>query len=94
MISKTDNEIRVELKYCERCGGLWFRRENSRQIFCVPCTQLPSFARGPERADYSQPGAQPRVASVRPRESRSDDCAPRVHLPTANNNVRISGGAA
>lgn len=124
----TDNEIRVELKYCERCGGLWFRRENSREVFCVPCTQRPSdalpprhtpappaahkftgvsetgvnspsrrdiiSAQGPERAGYSQPGAQPRVTSARRRESRSDDCAPRFHLPAANNGFLISGGAA
>ncbi len=39
MIPATDNEIRVELKYCERCGGTRARRENSRQIYCAPCTQ-------------------------------------------------------
>ncbi len=34
-----DDEIRVELKYCERCGGLWFRLEHSRDVLCAPCRQ-------------------------------------------------------
>jgi hypothetical protein len=27
----------LELKYCERCGGLWLRREGSDRIYCVSC---------------------------------------------------------
>jgi hypothetical protein len=27
----------VELKYCERCGGLHVRRSNSEAKFCSPC---------------------------------------------------------
>jgi len=27
----------VELKYCERCGGLWLRPEATRGIYCAPC---------------------------------------------------------
>jgi hypothetical protein len=42
MTHTTDNEIRVELKYCERCGGLWFRREKSRIVLCLPCTLEPA----------------------------------------------------
>jgi hypothetical protein len=33
-----DGGIRVELKYCERCGGLWFRRFGSGANLCGPCT--------------------------------------------------------
>ena len=31
------NEVQFELKYCERCGGLWLRPVGSGQIYCVDC---------------------------------------------------------
>ena len=31
-------EIIIELKYCERCGGLWFREAGSNASLCGPCT--------------------------------------------------------
>lgn len=34
-----EQTIRVELKYCERCGGLWLRRAMSGSTFCDPCEQ-------------------------------------------------------
>jgi len=30
--------VYLELKYCERCGGLWFRRKGEPQVFCEPCS--------------------------------------------------------
>jgi len=30
-------EGKVELKICERCGGLWMRPAGSRWIYCGPC---------------------------------------------------------
>jgi Zn-finger nucleic acid-binding protein len=39
------NIILLELKYCERCGGLWLRRQGSDEILCASCaartTELP-----------------------------------------------------
>ncbi len=32
-----NNSIHLELKYCERCGGLWLRITGSDLIFCSPC---------------------------------------------------------
>lgn len=32
-----EEQKRVELKICERCGGLWLRPEKSRWIYCGPC---------------------------------------------------------
>jgi uncharacterized Zn finger protein (UPF0148 family) len=29
--------IRVELKYCERCGGLWLREVGSGEVYCDHC---------------------------------------------------------
>jgi hypothetical protein len=38
-------ELRFELKYCERCGGLWLRPVGGEQIYCAACwremVQLP-----------------------------------------------------
>jgi hypothetical protein len=30
-------EKKVELKYCERCGGLWLRWEGSLERYCLYC---------------------------------------------------------
>jgi Zn-finger nucleic acid-binding protein len=30
-------EISLELKYCERCGGLWLRPAGGDQIYCRVC---------------------------------------------------------
>jgi Zn-finger nucleic acid-binding protein len=29
--------VEVELKYCERCGGLWVRPCGSERVFCGNC---------------------------------------------------------
>jgi hypothetical protein len=31
------NELRVELKYCERCGVLWLRDPSTAQVYCEHC---------------------------------------------------------
>jgi len=39
MESERESEvIQLELKYCERCGGLWLRRQGSVEVFCASCT--------------------------------------------------------
>jgi Zn-finger nucleic acid-binding protein len=30
-------EIQVELKYCERCGGLWLRPRGADGVYCTSC---------------------------------------------------------
>jgi Zn-finger nucleic acid-binding protein len=30
-------EVAVELKYCERCGGLWLRRHGHDEAYCGRC---------------------------------------------------------
>jgi len=61
MTHTTDNEIRVELKYCERCGGLWFRREKSNARLCAPCAVEPvdTFLRHRERVIVTPPDRKP-----------------------------------
>jgi hypothetical protein len=29
--------IQLELKYCERCGGLWLRLQGGGEIYCANC---------------------------------------------------------
>jgi hypothetical protein len=29
--------IRLELKYCERCGGLWMRTWGTDDVYCPSC---------------------------------------------------------
>ena len=29
--------VAVELKYCERCGGLWLRRQGQETVYCGSC---------------------------------------------------------
>lgn len=49
-----NNVIQLELKYCERCGGLWLRPKGSELIFCGDCAKgmagiLPAWPRGMQR---------------------------------------------
>ncbi len=47
------DEVQLELKYCERCGGLWLRRAESTEVYCSRCT--------PEMAELPDPvGLRPR----------------------------------
>ena len=32
------SDVRVELKYCERCGGLFLRRPAENRVYCTVCT--------------------------------------------------------
>jgi hypothetical protein len=53
--SSSADELQFELKYCERCGGLWLRPAGGGQVYCVACgramAELPpaSYTRGGPR---------------------------------------------
>jgi hypothetical protein len=37
--------VLLELKYCERCGGLWVRMLRSDEIYCASCAiEMADFA--------------------------------------------------
>jgi hypothetical protein len=36
-VDSPTNTLRLELKYCERCGGLWLRPTGGEQIYCSAC---------------------------------------------------------
>ncbi len=37
MAKQETGVIAVELKYCERCGGLWLREKGSDNVYCGSC---------------------------------------------------------
>lgn len=45
--------IQLDLKYCERCGGLWLRRKGDNGVYCAGCNAhfaaLPTRGRTPPR---------------------------------------------
>jgi len=46
-------EIQVELKYCERCGGLWLRPLGTDGVYCASCrvrlSAMPNPGEAPPR---------------------------------------------
>ena len=54
LTSKEEKNVRVELKYCEHCGGLWLRECGSMEVCCPAClprvAQLPTPRKRPLRA--------------------------------------------
>jgi hypothetical protein len=47
MESFDDVLVPVELKYCERCGGLWLRPKEETEIYCPGCVpQMAELPRG------------------------------------------------
>jgi hypothetical protein len=49
----SNSDLLVELKYCERCGGLWLRAQGVSTVYCGPCrtemAALPERIGGPRR---------------------------------------------
>ena len=42
--------VELELKYCERCGGLWMRRQGTEDVYCASCVlQMSEFSLLPRR---------------------------------------------
>jgi Zn-finger nucleic acid-binding protein len=41
-------EIQVELKYCERCGGLWLRPRGADGVYCASCRKRLAARPNPE----------------------------------------------
>jgi hypothetical protein len=46
-------KVRMELKYCEHCGGLWLRECGSGVVYCPNCqpkvAELPAPKKRPQR---------------------------------------------
>lgn len=52
----TNSFLRVELKFCECCGGLWLRDETANGVYCHHCApQMLEVARGRKRGPKKRP---------------------------------------
>ena len=47
-------ETNVELKYCERCGGLFLRARGAGAVYCVGCTSRLAKDLDSEVATYTR----------------------------------------
>jgi uncharacterized Zn finger protein (UPF0148 family) len=72
-------EIQIELKYCERCGGLWLRRRGTEGVYCASCRAHVEAMPAPEEA------APPEARS--PRKARLPGT--RVGKQGAHRQVRV-----
>ena len=65
------SEIQIELKYCERCGGLWLRPQGTNGVYCASCrvclAAMPDPGEAPRRKARSR-----RKARVRAKVQRED----------------------
>ena len=55
-IQNEEEELRMELKYCERCGGLWLRQCGAGVVYCANCER--------EVADLPVPKKKPQRVKV------------------------------
>jgi len=58
-------EIQVELKYCERCGGLWLRPQGADGVYCGRCRE--------RLAAMPNPGDAPPRKGRRRRKTRKQE---------------------
>lgn len=58
--SKQQELVKLELKYCEVCGGLWLRPEGTEVLYCDPCQPLVAELALPGGHRPGQPPAQAR----------------------------------
>jgi uncharacterized Zn finger protein (UPF0148 family) len=78
-----NGEVGVELKYCERCGGLWVRERGTGEVYCGNCRN--------EVADLPVPKKKPgRIGlPVLPKS-----VAERYARKKSDRDLKASGGAA
>ncbi len=61
--SEVQSGTRMELKYCERCGGLWLRPKGSGLSYCAGCAaamaELPGVRLKTPAADKEREGRRP-----------------------------------
>lgn len=77
--------VRVELKYCEHCGGLWVREPGAGEVYCEKCQ--------PKVADLPAPKKRPgRVMLPQQGNSAVDDFG--IGIPDEVSDLEAAGGVA
>ena len=84
--SKEDNEVGVELKYCEHCGSLWVR-ERGAGVYCKKCEA--------QVADLPKPAKKWKRPPVLPVRSQTvvDDFEFEIEIEDSND-FEAAGGVA
>lgn len=85
-LGRAKNEMRVELKYCERCGVLWLRDPSGGQVYCGYCR--PRMDELPVRK--KRPGSTKLVCGRRPITNYGKPGVREANATT----MRVAGGAA
>lgn len=70
--SREGQEIRVELKYCERCGELWVRPQGAGGVYCASCRAGLAAMPDPGVAPARKPRRRKARAQVQRRGVRDD----------------------
>lgn len=78
------HSVRMELKYCEHCGGLWVR-ESGAGVYCAKCE--------PKVADLPMPKKRP-VRLTLPKQERSLAEEYAARLPEELRDMEAMGGVA
>lgn len=69
------SEIQVDLKYCERCGGLWLRPQGTNGVYCASCrvclAAMPNPGEAPPRRARSRRKARARATGVQREDLQS-----------------------
>jgi hypothetical protein len=90
-------EVRVELKYCERCGGLWVRECGAGEVYCGSCqakmAELP-ISRTKRPGRLMLPVGQPSLIDNYTDEDESEDSLECEALDCAAVDFEEAGGAA
>jgi uncharacterized Zn finger protein (UPF0148 family) len=53
MSTMKNQGIQLDLKYCERCGGLWLRPQGTNGVYCAICSK--HLAAMPKRGEAPPP---------------------------------------
>jgi hypothetical protein len=54
-------EVLIELKYCERCGGLWLRPAGTKGVFCASCHGILAAMPDPDEMPAVRPTGRRRA---------------------------------
>ena len=84
--SKRTKDESLELKYCERCGGLWLRPVNGGQIYCVACSH--------EMAQLPPSSSELEIRRAQRGARRKKDGDEREKNEAGETNFESSGGLA
>src|SRR5258706_5095688 len=72
------SEIQIELKYCERCGGLWLRPQGTNGVYCGSCraclAAMPKRVEAPPRKARSLRKARMRATDIHKEDLRCSAC--------------------